>query len=290
MGDTAMLTRSPFANLICPTHRARLQQHAEGLSCPRCERIYPVHDGIPDFTGLPGGQRRRWKDAQQYELRFWRGESPPQQQQRTARFVEMAGGIEGHLRRLGLWANGGRVLQVGAATGGEINWLGAAEKYAIEPLACHFDKCGLLARGDVRWIAAMGEHLPFDDASFALVLLTNVLDHVAEPARLLGEIKRCLQPGGVLYLSCHVSPAMLLPGMRVMSRLRLGYFAGHLWFFSPRSLDRACAEAGLKVVDATTHGYQVGDDTCRGSLRRRLKPFVLKNRVIIATRPTASGR
>lgn len=42
--------------------------------------------------------------------------------------------------------------------------------------------------------------LPFADASFDTVLLADVLEHIASPARLLGEIARVLSPGGALIV------------------------------------------------------------------------------------------
>ncbi|MBI3091903.1 MAG: methyltransferase domain-containing protein [Candidatus Tectomicrobia bacterium] len=43
--------------------------------------------------------------------------------------------------------------------------------------------------------------LPFADGSFALVLSTQVLEHVEEPKGLVEEMHRVLKPGGTLYLS-----------------------------------------------------------------------------------------
>jgi SAM-dependent methyltransferase len=44
-------------------------------------------------------------------------------------------------------------------------------------------------------------NLPFSDASFDGVLCTEVLEHVPDPARALGEIHRVIKPGGDLYLT-----------------------------------------------------------------------------------------
>jgi SAM-dependent methyltransferase len=45
------------------------------------------------------------------------------------------------------------------------------------------------------------EELPIDSASFDAALSTQVLEHVAEPARVLGELNRVIRPGGRLYLT-----------------------------------------------------------------------------------------
>lgn len=46
-----------------------------------------------------------------------------------------------------------------------------------------------------------GAPLPFPDDSFNLVLCTQVLEHVAEPASLVLELKRVLRPGGFLLIN-----------------------------------------------------------------------------------------
>jgi SAM-dependent methyltransferase len=43
--------------------------------------------------------------------------------------------------------------------------------------------------------------LPVDDASFDAVVCTEVLEHVAEPARVLDELHRVLRPGGRLLVT-----------------------------------------------------------------------------------------
>jgi len=46
----------------------------------------------------------------------------------------------------------------------------------------------------------IAEALPFPDASFDLVLLDNVLEHVTDRAGTLREIRRVLRPDGLLYM------------------------------------------------------------------------------------------
>ncbi|MBK5233910.1 MAG: class I SAM-dependent methyltransferase [Thermoleophilia bacterium] len=49
----------------------------------------------------------------------------------------------------------------------------------------------------------VAEDLPFEDAAFDVVLCTQVLEHVDEPATALAEIRRVLAPGGVTFVSTH---------------------------------------------------------------------------------------
>jgi SAM-dependent methyltransferase len=50
-------------------------------------------------------------------------------------------------------------------------------------------------------IVASAEALPIEDESCDAVLLTQVLEHVSDPLRVLGETRRVLRPGGRLYLT-----------------------------------------------------------------------------------------
>jgi SAM-dependent methyltransferase len=43
--------------------------------------------------------------------------------------------------------------------------------------------------------------IPVEDGRFDHILLTQVLEHIPEPARVLGELHRVLKPGGTLWLT-----------------------------------------------------------------------------------------
>lgn len=48
---------------------------------------------------------------------------------------------------------------------------------------------------------ADGHHLPFRDRSIGSVLLSHVLEHVAEPSVVMREVERVLRPGGKAYVT-----------------------------------------------------------------------------------------
>lgn len=47
---------------------------------------------------------------------------------------------------------------------------------------------------------ASGLYLPFADATFDLIYIQHVLHHIGDVTQALAEVRRCLKPGGVLFL------------------------------------------------------------------------------------------
>jgi SAM-dependent methyltransferase len=84
---------------------------------------------------------------------------------------------------------------------------------------------------DTQW-ADVDVPLPFEDASFDVVVAGELLEHVRDPARLVAEAKRVLRPGGQLVAS-------VPNAFRLKNRLR--FLVGrkpeedptHLHMFSP---------------------------------------------------------
>lgn len=89
----------------------------------------------------------------------------------------------------------GRVLDVGCGIGDLLAFLPGSVGVEVIPEAVVWcQKQGL----DVR--QSSPERLPFDAAGFDSVMLDNVLEHIAEPSALLGEIRRVLASGGTLVV------------------------------------------------------------------------------------------
>jgi SAM-dependent methyltransferase len=53
---------------------------------------------------------------------------------------------------------------------------------------------------ETRW-ADLDEPLPFEDASFDVVVAGELLEHLRDPGRLVGEVLRVLRPGGTFVAS-----------------------------------------------------------------------------------------
>jgi SAM-dependent methyltransferase len=88
--------------------------------------------------------------------------------------------------------------------------------------------------------------LPFADGSFDLVWASEVIEHVADTARWLSEVRRVLAPGGRLLLTTpsHGRVRLLLGGIEVFSE-PLG---DHLHLYSRASLAELLADFGFAEV------------------------------------------
>jgi SAM-dependent methyltransferase len=147
---------------------------------------------------------------------------------------------------------GGRVLDLGAGTGANFPYFGAAasEVHATEPDPYMRQRAVARAREAALPIVvhdAPAEALPFPDGRFDTVVAMLVLCTVADPARALAEIVRVLRPGGELRFYEHVRS----PG-RVAGRTQ--DWLAPLWRHVAagcqpnRDTVRLIREAGLAIV------------------------------------------
>ena len=164
---------------------------------------------------------------------------------------------------------GRRILDCGCGGGEYVRALrrAGAHTYGIE-----FEGSKLLGAGRQRGAAAAGlavadiQQMPFPDAEFDVAIVNEVLEHVPDDLAALREVRRVLEPGGVLVV---FSPNRLypfethgvflkrskrrvphyVPGVPYLplrlGRIWLRYWARNYW---PWELRRLVAEAGFEVA------------------------------------------
>lgn len=132
---------------------------------------------------------------------------------------------------------GGRVLDVGCSTGGflyqlEVRWPGAYERLGTDvvgPALAHAELQGVPVLREP-WL----EH-DFGGLRFDAVTLWAVVEHLAEPARLLRQAATLLRPGGHCFI--------LVPNLKSLAARLLGpryryVMAEHVNYFSAATLRR----------------------------------------------------
>ena len=87
-----------------------------------------------------------------------------------------------------------------------------------------------------------GETLPFPDGSFALAILSHVLEHVPDPGRVLSEAAR-VAPLLVVEVPLEANVSTLRSSKRQIAR-----GVGHIQRFSRRDIREIAAGAGLRVA------------------------------------------
>lgn len=150
-------------------------------------------------------------------------------------------GREQAWRRQGIsYLKPGRVLDLGSGTGAAGPVLTGFDVVALDPVAEMLALSSIASR-----VVAVGEHLPFEDASFDGVFSAYVFRNLTSIPEALGEIARILKPGGravvvdlgrpknrLLAAIHRVGSAVVLPLAGLIARA-----PGDYWYLH-RSLDK----------------------------------------------------
>jgi SAM-dependent methyltransferase len=194
-----------------------------------------------------------------------------------------------------------RMLEVGGGGKGLLFYLpDGGLQVGVDPLALDYRSLFPAGAGGRLSCAAFGEHLPFRDEAFDLVICDNVVDHAEGPATIVSELIRVLKPEGGLYFTVNVhhpiyhyaaSAHKLWNAMGV--RIEIGPFADHTVHLTIDQVRRMFARLPLRVRLA----YD-GIDESRQKARKQpprhpgdvLKRLFFKNAryVMIATKQGAS--
>ncbi len=164
----------------------------------------------------------------------------------------------GRVKEIREYVDGGRLLDVGCATG---FFLEAAKPYfevsGVEPSTF----ASRHAREELGLPVVTGDlfEARFPDASFDVITMWDVLEHVSDPMAYLREARRILKPRGHLALSTGDAGSFNAK----FSRERWGLVSPpwHLYYIPRRLLVRMLGKTGYHVVRLKTNGYLVAVDT-----------------------------
>ena len=181
----------------------------------------------------------RWQQAQAAEVEWWqnwtrlpfyRTHSFPNYWSRALT------GLLGDLETL----KPGVVVEIGCGPHGVVRYLfdSAQVKLGIDPLIHQFRERPS-PKAQTTYAAAIGESIPVKDNSVDLVVCVNVLDHVMDADRILGETRRLLKPEGSLVLELLTFPPVLKPF--------LFFDPAHTAHWTERDLRGLIERAGFRV-------------------------------------------
>lgn len=152
---------------------------------------------------------------------------------------------------------GERVLDLGCGAGRFLRALGeaGAVPVGVEIAEAALERARRVAPGAELHRADPDGALPLEDASVALVWCSEVLEHVADTAHLLSQVRRVLAPGGRVLITTpyhgRVQGAVL-----ALARFDAHFdpLGQHLRFYTRTSLARALDAHGFGDVDVRATG------------------------------------
>ncbi|MDR3636527.1 MAG: class I SAM-dependent methyltransferase [Isosphaeraceae bacterium] len=207
--------------------------------CPRCERSYPVRDGIWEAIGSLAGTNRiaadfydgpGWTRFRPFEQLFlwFQGPGPARARRKVLRFLPRGDGL--------------RVLEVGIGAGENVPLLPPSwSVYGVDIARTQLVACAErfpALRGKLAW--AEGESLPFVDQEFDAVFSVGGFNYFRDPEAALREMRRVTRPGATVVVADEIPDLH-----RLSPASALGLVEFNEWSLGALGLDRAFIEMVL---------------------------------------------
>lgn len=92
------------------------------------------------------------------------------------------------------------IMEIGCGNGGAISYRHPSIRYVAVDIGPHFRE--MLERDGIEFIEANVEHdkIARPDASFDLIMLNHLIEHVSNSDGLVRELRRLIKPGGAIYI------------------------------------------------------------------------------------------
>lgn len=170
----------------------------------------------------------------------------------------------------------GAFLEVGCAGGA---FLDAARKEGYRVQGVEYShEMAAFARTTFNLDVQEGDLLDahFPDASFDVVFMGDVLEHLPNPVQSLTEVRRILRPGGILVVLCPLQTNTLFSRLGFVLYGALGKRAEvhlppyHLFEYRKGSMDQLMRRCGLRTIRSTESVMPPSEIALRGPALQRL--------------------
>lgn len=198
----------------------------------------------------------RWKQAQQYERKYWQKRATQIQAEETGKlqwYSWRADKLKKRLRRVGredtISESSMYKVEVGCGPIGIISFLSCDRRVGIDPLERFYNSSPSLVEVRdqmVKYVEGMGEFMPFSRNCASLVVVDNCIDHVRSASEVLTEVSRVLGPAGALYITVNCRSIIGYWVHRLLSVSLID--AGHPHTYTPGTIVRD-VERHFTVVD-----------------------------------------
>ena len=166
----------------------------------------------------------------------------------TGGYRDLKAVFDGYAADVRRYASGGRLLDVGCAFGYLLQrFEGDFETFGLDVSDHAIAEARRRAPASTLRVHNVLDPFPFDDATFDVVTMTDLLEHVPDTPRILAEVARVCRPGAILYVTT--------PTRNLVRRLvywipdRLEHHTNLLSF---RQLGRCLDDAGFHSLERFT--------------------------------------
>ena len=156
-------------------------------------------------------------------------------------------GVKKRYRAIMRYTRTGRLMDIGCGTGAfldgmrEYGWDVAGIEPGVQAADYAVRQLGLPVQNTTLEAAQL------EPASFDLVTMWNVLEHLSDPQQALHRIREALQPGGLLVFAI---PNVDSLDLRLFKKYWAGYdVPRHLFVFPPATLEEMVTRAGFDTLD-----------------------------------------
>jgi ubiquinone/menaquinone biosynthesis C-methylase UbiE len=195
--------------------------------------------------------------------------------------------IRKKLEEIKVFSKDSRVLEVGCGAHGLIFGLGTKYAFGIDPLAVDYKRLFPVWQKNAQTVSAIGEELPFADASFDFVLSDNVIDHAEKPLKIIEELARVLKPEGVLYFTVNVhhpiyQVASNLHGLwnALGIKFEISPFADHTIHLTENRIKKSFQKLPFRIIEQNSTVSQIKKGNRHSNVRGlewRFKKLFYKN-------------